>query len=495
MDPLKVVCRFCNAAVGSPCVFITGPNAGKPRVKLGPHAERLADAAVYQNGYDAGIAAGNATWTTTINGYKAQVDDLQSKLTAANQKVTDCTAANNALTANAEKLKAQIADLQAQIADLQNPKATKDVYAHYVFWQHRASAGVIAESLRAGLTGLILETTSTSGPNYTWATPFVRDVLADGRLDIIPCLDTNGIGVGSQTPEVTANAIVGWYKHADGSVVKNPRLSTFKAEGKSVDYWKTVLATLKKALGVDVKFMPLFLSASDANMKAFAPISHTLSVWGPAKPSNIPNLKRLADLAHSLGCEWMEPVRFQDSRKPPQSKYAECYNSTLFRKNWESAISHADSVQMITWNDEAEGTHIWSFPAWGNNLLDLTNYYGTWFKTGKQPVIKEDKVYLSNRGVFVSSLNAMSPTLDGVSVPVDKAEALVFLTAPATIMVNGQNFNAPAGINAYTVDLQTGKQTASIVRNNVTVKSVASADTLTTAAPQTTDALYRIASA
>ena len=63
-----------------------------------------------------------------------------------------------------------------------------------------------------------------------------------------------------------------------------------------------------------IKFIAVFLNASDANMKAFAPFSYGFGNWGVRTARARPSAPNYAAKAHALGKKWMAPVAFQDAR-------------------------------------------------------------------------------------------------------------------------------------------------------------------------------------
>ena len=174
---------------------------------------------------------------------------------------------------------------------------------------------------------------------------------------------------------------------------------------------------LERDHDVPIKFMAVFLDASDANMETFAPISYGFGNWGSPHASTVcerhPTTRRRA---HALGRKWMEPVAYQDAR-PRSGAYAEAGNTETGRATWTKAIEdHADYVQIVTWNDYSESTHIAPSMAHGSVLLDISAYYIDWFTNGKPPAIKSDHLYLTHRihahaASATSGINNMANTL------------------------------------------------------------------------------------
>ena len=161
---------------------------------------------------------------------------------------------------------------------------------------------------------------------------------------------------------------------------------------------------------------------------------------------------------------------------------------------WEGLIRDgADWVELVTWNDYQEDSNLMPF-RWPNgqerryfdrdeSYLDATAYYSAWFKTGRQPVITQDKLYFCYRDRSVwqrKAWNEKEQTWEDVVLttkwpfdqPHDDAADFVyvttFLTAPATLTVElggkKHRFDQPAGIAHAAVPLIPGVPHFSLTR-------------------------------
>ena len=191
----------------------------------------------------------------------------------------------------------------------------------------------------------------------------------------------------------------------------------------------------------------------------------------------------------------MDAARSLQDARPAQLKFFEAQNSENLRRTWAIAIaSKAEMVHIPTWNDYAEGSQINPSDKMGWAPLDINSYYLTWYKTGEAPRIVRDAVYVSNR-LHLSNVAVPYPGTMKIASNVvrDDAEALVFLTAPATVTVTSgtrsATCQAPAGVSTCRVALATGAVTASVVRGGVRVAAVASAVKVT-ASPTVQDMDY-----
>jgi Glycosyl hydrolase family 71 len=203
----------------------------------------------------------------------------------------------------------------------------------------------------------------------------------------------------------------------------------------------------------------------------------------------------------NLGLKWMQPVSVQDER-PNQGIYDEAENTQNLRNTWTIARdSGADWVQIPTWNDYVEGSHIGPSVEQGWSFLDINAYYAAWFKTGSAPAIQRDTVYVSHRTQSVSARQTTPQTktmrLRGGSAARDTVEALTFLTAPGTVTVTvggtKHTCQVDAGVDTCVVPLGTGTVSAAVTRGGSTVAAVTSPQVVTSS-PSVQDLHYVAAS-
>jgi hypothetical protein len=334
------------------------------------------------------------------------------------------------------------------------------------------------------------------------------------KVVLMPDL-AGGIGAGTDADFAIANKLVRFlalidqkfpqtaFHLPDGRLVVSP----FKAEGRPAAWWKYVLTKLKTDHGIDVAFVPCFLNYT-ANVDAFASISYGLSHWGDRDAGTNAGIgSRIID-AHARQKIWMQPVSVQDVR-PNQSLYNEANNTENLRATWAGASRGADWVQIVTWNDYAEGTEVAPSTHIGWGPLDLIAYYAVAYKTGA-PQIKRDVLYLSHRIQPFAALptdqgvgNPKVPTLMKLytapprhSLPRDKVELLSMLTeaAQVRVVIGGvvHTYVAPAGVHVETFDLAIGKVSATASRGATTVASVVSPFPVV-ARPPIQDLLYHFA--
>ncbi|SAK65850.1 Glycosyl hydrolase family 71 [Caballeronia glebae] len=269
------------------------------------------------------------------------------------------------------------------------------------------------------------------------------------------------------------------FRLADGSLAIAP----FYAENVSQNFWADVIRGAASA-GVNVTLIPILLDPSKAT--DFRTITDSFSFWGVRTvPESIDKGgwedQALTNL-ESFGADIMTPVAPQDSR-PKDSQFWEAQNSALFRAQWSQVTSRDPAyVQIVTWNDYSESTHV--SPSVGTQyaFYDLAAYYIEWAKTGNPPPIVRDSIlYFHRRQIFSpgrSSTPEAAMVEEGVGSVVNDIEMVAFLTAPAVMRITagGTDYtsNGVAGLNVFRVPAVPGAPSFAIVRNGATVAQVTS---------------------
>ncbi|MCR2823971.1 glycoside hydrolase family 71 protein [Microbacterium sp. zg.Y909] len=343
----------------------------------------------------------------------------------------------------------------------------------------------VRQAKAAGIDGFTVNIMSLSGSNWDATVNLMTAAQREGGFSIVPMIDVKA-SAGRSAAAAVADKLATLYKSPSAFRVGNDYLlSSFAAESQSVSWWRAIIDRLEKTHGVPITFQAVFLSASDANMKAFAPIADGFGNWGVRTQWHTANGPDYAARAAALGKTWMAPVSVQDYR-PRAGVYAESSNTANLRASWESAISkNAVYVQLVTWNDYSENTHFAPSVDHGDTFLDISRYYADWFHTRARPAVTADEAFLTHRTQFVGAkptiLHKLAlPTLGGTSSvkPTDNVEALVFLKTPATVTITvggvARSFSAPAGVSAFTVPLKVGSASVKITRGTTTVLQLTS---------------------
>ena len=370
-------------------------------------------------------------------------------------------------------------------------------------WMYSDAVFDIQTAQAAGIDGFVVDMLGLSGTNYD---NYARLALAASNLGtgffVVPMVDANG-GTGAALPADAARAIATFagkkssYYLPDGRFV----VSSFRMEGKPIDWWTQTFAAVKAIIGVDVAFLSAALN-SNAN-SSYASITYGEGVWGyGADPITIAAASAQGAAAHLRGKAWMAPIECQDIR-PAAGLFDESGNTESTRAAWDRAINEAaEYVQIVTWSDFSEGTTIVPSKTRGYATLDLCAWYAAKFHTGAFPPILTDAVILSHRSNSVTS----TPTPTQVKVMTqwnrgaartnarDTVEALTFLTAPAdvSVVIGGvtQTYTAPAGMSAKLFPLVVGSPPSiTISRSGITVAQVSSTVTII-AVPMRDDKSY-----
>ncbi|KAH9288354.1 hypothetical protein KI387_032471 [Taxus chinensis] len=159
----------------------------------------------------------------------------------------------------------------------------------------------------------------------------------------------------------------------------------------------------------------------------------------------------------------------------------------LWIEKWKQLIDlNPPLLQIVTWNDWVESSYVappYSAAAAKNGasafkhnaFLEMGEHYIKWYKSGNPPQITQDSLYM----FYYTQPKSIAGTADGG--PVKNSEALTdnlyvttVLTNPATVELksggDSKSFDAPAGINTYSMPFQVGKQSA-ILKQGATVVS------------------------
>jgi hypothetical protein len=134
------------------------------------------------------------------------------------------------------------------------------------------------------------------------------------------------------------------------------------------------------------------------------------------------------------------------------------------RSIWGDTINDgATLVQIITWNDYNENTHI--APAYNTRytIYDLTGFFIEQWRTGKPPAVDRDRVYLT----YAKYPNDAKSWPFKIRDRRDRAlEVLTILTAPATVRLPGRDieYEAPAGLHVQQFPVTPGPVIAEVVR-------------------------------
>lgn len=350
-------------------------------------------------------------------------------------------------------------------------------------WQSVDAAQDIEWAISAGIDGFYVNIMGGSGLNWDRYIT-LRDVANASypNFYVVPMIDANGSLAGSGTTDQIADAIAQFastsYYLGDGRML----VGSFKMEGKTPTWWNNIYSSLQSRHGIDAAPVGVYNNFTQAgNYNQYAS-----GAWGTGADPNIyANRSNYGDQARARGELYQADVWAQDIR-PNASLFDEARGTKALFAAWDRAISDgADLVQICTWSDYSEGSQFRPSSARGYVELDLSAWKIAEFKTGSQPDILRDAVYVSHRNQM-SNTTVAGPQTSFMSHWVrnnrsafqEKVEVVTFLTAPAdvTVTVGGiaTTYSAPAGKYAHEVDARYGSVTVDVKRSGSTVVSHAS---------------------
>jgi Glycosyl hydrolase family 71 len=353
-------------------------------------------------------------------------------------------------------------------------------------WSLADAATDIVNARAVGIDGFFCDIMALSGSYLQRYTDVIAAAANYPGFVIVPMLDCSPSCFKGLSATTTAGVIQGYqgkpstWVDTDGKMI----VGSYWAEQNTAAWWASV-ATACANLGFQVKFAHVYLSPGSWNQNS-ASSQWAAGQWGPGADGNISNqaVSPAASSVRAAGQKVLAPVWVQDLR-PNQSSYSEASNTKALTNFWDQAIiANADVVQLCTWSDYSEGSVFADSVDMGMVPSDISAYYIAKLKTGSAPTILLDAIYLSYRN-HVSGATILGPqttfmnkrTWAGQEAPTTfNVEALVFLTAPATVTITvagtPHTFSGVAGINRFTTPAAAGNVSATVTRNSVVTASV-----------------------
>ncbi len=328
-----------------------------------------------------------------------------------------------------------------------------------------------------GLDGFSYDMLSIPGSSKHWAKllkllDVVKDLDNGFKILLMPDM-TAGY---KSNPEALVPAITQLANHP--SVYRNDEgilvIAPYNGYAQKPEYWVNVRKQLK-AQGIEISLWLTFQGWWKF-MDDYESVMDGFADWGASTFNEQHSWRRKALAEHDRkGLPFMAPVRPQDFR-PKNFHGSESRNSALLREMWHTAMDHAQWVQLVTWNDYSEGSEIAPSTATRHAFYDLTAYYTSWFKTGKQPQIVRDAIYYFHR-VQPTTASASSPNQAKPFKVIGKAfneiELLGFLTKPGILEISIDGIThrkqVPAGIQSFTIPLTLGTPAFRLIRDGKTI--------------------------
>ncbi len=286
-----------------------------------------------------------------------------------------------------------------------------------------------------------------------------------------------------------------------------PVLSTF---GGDDAFAATILGAMRK-VGKPLTFVPFFFpSRRGEKFGDFTPADFASYIarhsymdgffyfGAGAEPDEIAQTSlKIGEAWQRAGKPYMAPVTpYYRGLGPKNYRLFETRGFEGMALEWEAAIkSHAQWIEIVTWNDWGESTYVAEFGPprstdlweghWGRPLshsayLSASSYYIGWFKTGA-PQIDRDALYWFYRLSPKEVPGHSSPDDRSLSFPEgsetleDRVFVTAFLTAEARISIDSgtrhYEFVRPAGVHHVSGAFALGAQNFSLERGGHTIVS------------------------
>jgi hypothetical protein len=276
------------------------------------------------------------------------------------------------------------------------------------------------------------------------------------------------------------------YRMPDGRLL----VMAFDAQRMPTAWWRQQIELLAKA-GIPVALVPC-VQDIDRYRDDLLPFCDGLGDWGLRTPAGVAGEPDRGAPMHDAGKLWMAPVSPQDYR-PKDLLAMEAEGATLFKTMWEKAFAdRADWVQLVTWNDYSEHTHIAPSLGTGRLWYDLTAWYATVFKTGHEPIVTRDSLHLVLRHPpgAAAGAGAARARFDPPGGREDALQAVLWLTTPGDLVSGGFRRSCPAGLTILDLPTTMASAGAWIERHGTVVERVSLPST-TAGGANGEDLLYR----
>lgn len=346
-----------------------------------------------------------------------------------------------------------------------------------------------------GLDGFCVNLLEPDGVHLERALHLARAAAKFGKGFRIALMPDFAAGFGSH-PEHFVTAVARFsqepaaFRMADGRLV----VMAFDAQRMSPSWWRQQ-KDLLAAAGIHIALVPC-LQFLDQHRASFMPFCEGLGEWGLRTPAGVGGQPDRGEPLRAEGKLWMAPVAPQDYR-PKDLLVMEAEGTTLFRTMWDKAINDkADWVQLVTWNDYSEHTHIAPSVGSGWVWYDLSAWYTTKFKTGREPVVIRDALHLVHRAhrLAASVPGARRARFDPPGSGKDIIEAVVWMASPGEVVCGGIRKSCPPGLSSVMLPPGTEFMEVRIERGGRVVESTSLRSIMPSQGFSREDLLYRSAS-
>jgi hypothetical protein len=226
----------------------------------------------------------------------------------------------------------------------------------------------------------------------------------------------------------------------------------------------------------------VILPASKYLNKYFGAIGGFVDIDAPMNDAKF--VAQLADAVHSGPAEWAPPIWYQYNNWAGHQS-VEILGTDKLRSTWQRAREqNATLVQFATWNDYGEHTTLAPTTASYYGIGDLNRYFADWWKTGREPQLPDDRMYVSYK-CAVAGCNIFPFTHSGYCAP-GNIEVISVLKEPGKIELPGREvdgkpieYDAPSGFFLKTFPLTKGAVVVELSRNGKVEKRLEGHETVT----------------
>lgn len=210
--------------------------------------------------------------------------------------------------------------------------------------------------------------------------------------------------------------------------------------------------------------MDFFKMAVDGLSKNF----DSLGSFLPSTYANSDQIIELAAIARKNGAEWGEALCYQYDNPLWTRVHVGPIGETMLHR-WDMIDkTGATLLQFTTWNDYAENTML--APAGETRYVhsDLNAWFVERWKTGKNPKVNSDKIYVIYHKYPAGAEHDSFPFRAARTIDIEKPlEVITILTKPAKLTLSGRNvsWEAPAGFSYKTFPGTPGKVEVALYRN------------------------------
>ncbi len=183
----------------------------------------------------------------------------------------------------------------------------------------------------------------------------------------------------------------------------------------------------------------------------------------------------LSEIARKNNCEWGEALCYQYDNDMWERYHVGTVKKMMLERWKMIDATKSTLLQFTTWNDYAENTQL--APAWETRYtyLDLNAYFVERWKTGKEPVVNDDRIYAIYPHYQFGAEDTCVPFRVYRRAALSKPlEIITILKAPAVVSLPGRNavWTAPAGFSVKELPGTPGPVKVELHRDKKLVKKL-----------------------